>query len=454
MDIYVLDDRLSICGVIDQWESLIWNRKLREAGSFELEVAFDDTYALRYLLPQHYIALPTYEYVQPYLYDLGYITTIQDQNDGEKRTVLVSGYTADGIFRKRLFPFSVPTEKLKNMNLIDLLGEISSLGCRIKYNFAIDPDLTTIPADYMMGNMEDCLRYLCTRDAEESDSDYTTEYTLHAYLGYTPYDDSTDWDDVHPYLYVLIEPITNTLYPLNIFSEETDNFENATYSFSEEDCYSVIHVRVDPDFSVSVTEETGEVDEDGNAETTTTTVTYADVELSNMPSYDYDVTTVDNNYQYVYSSSLSRSEKLIYIDPVIVKGQKREYGTAQWIKSDVPLGNCVLRSDGTQYLVMPSEMVDTWSIDYDKTLEAMKTAAKEAASIGTENFTGRMSETEITSRNRVILGSIVLVRDDKRQRDFYKRVEEIEEVWDSSGHSYQPTFGEPLKNIYDLINER
>lgn len=448
MLLYILDDHLSVVGVIDQWQSFIWVKKYREADDFELTVLYNDSRAMKYLKPQHYIARPDTDFIPP-LYRIGYISSIQDNNDGEVRTVTVSGYGVEGIFRKRIFPFWTPQEKLQEYNLVDLIKSLNFFGCRMSFNLGLfEPNLLNVPADYMSGDMEKYLRYLMTSGE--------IQYTYTVYLSYEPdKNDNGEFvdDQVHPRLLFLVEDEIGRIRPEKIVSEGTDNFSNATYSFSEDGTYSKIYVQVDPNFSVTVTEDDGE-DDEGNPKTKQTTVTYDDLEIKNMPSYVLDLTDDMSNSQNVHSAYLAANEYLLYVDPVIKKGQKREYGTAHWIKSDVPIGNCVIASDGTQYLVMPSELVDTWGIDQEATLESMKKAAEAMALLGTENYTGTMVPSELETRNKVYLGYIALVRDDVRRIDFYKRVEEIEEVWDNNGYTYKPTFGEPLKTIYDLIERR
>lgn len=449
MDLYILNDNLSIVGVIDEWESFIWVRKYREADSFELTINKNNTRVTRRLLPQHYIARPDSAWV-PTMYHIGYISSVRDQNDGEKETIIVSGYGAEGIFRKRLFPFWLTYTQLREMNLKELIQALNPFGCRMQFNMGgFNPNILNVPADYLQGNMEDYLRYITT--SEE------TQYTYHVLLRYMADDELNNTDEnaqLHPNLYFMCESFENILYPHNILSEGTDNFTNVQYSFSEDGTYSKIYVRVNPEFSVSVTVETDEKDEDGNPVTRSQNITYADVETLNLPEYTLDLTEELENYKKIYSSYMAVNEHLIFVDPIIKKGQKVIRGQSFWLKSDVPIGNCMISHDGTQYLVSPEETVDSWYIDVPETLKAMEKAAKDIALIGTENFTGRMSHSEIPVRNTVILGRIVLVRDDKRNTDYYKRVEEIEESWDNNGHSYQPTLGEPLKNIYDLIESR
>lgn len=456
MDIYVLDDKLSVVGVIDQWESFIWVRKYREADSFELTLNINDKRLARLLTPQHYIARPDPKW-SPDLFVLGYISSIRDRKNGETTSLIVSGYGAEGIFRKRLFPFWLSIEDFKGLNIKTLLQKLNPFGCRIMYTFSggFNPDILNVPANYIEGNMEDYLRYLMDLDSER-------KYSYHVLLSYEPEESSLDQyypTDVsyrphQPTLYFLCEEDDNTPIAHTILSEGTDNFINSEYSFSEDGTYSKIYVRVNPDFNVSMTETTDEKDEYGDPITKTYNISYADIEDTILPEYVLDLTKDPENYSKINSTFMAITEHLMFVDPVIKKGQKTISGVSRWIKSEVPIGNCMISNDGTQYLVTPSEVVDVWYIDREETLKAMEKAARDTALIGTENFTGQMANSEIFSRNNLILGRIVLVRDDKRMRDYYKRVEEIEEVWDENGHSYQPTLGEPLKTIYDLIASR
>lgn len=39
MDLFLLDKNFTICGIVDDWESLIWNRKYYECGNFKLKLS-------------------------------------------------------------------------------------------------------------------------------------------------------------------------------------------------------------------------------------------------------------------------------------------------------------------------------------------------------------------------------------------------------------------------------
>lgn len=454
MLIYVLNQGLGVVGVIDTFESFIWTRKYRDADSFELTVNASDGRAIRYLQKYRYIAREEVN-TWPPTYTLGYIDSIQDNDDGEKETVIVSGYGAEGLFRKRLYPSWLSQEKLREIKTIpDLLKEVTTFGCRFEINNGglFEPDLSTIPINYIQGDMESLLRYLMTRDERQ--------YTYRLCLKYDV-DEGDESGQVHPILYFICESEINILYPENILAASTDNFTDIRYSFSEEDTYSHIRVQVNPEFNVSVTEEkkteSGETerDENGDVVMETYNISYADLDEYNPPIYILDLTS--ESAETMESSFLARNEKLLLVDPVIKKGQKREYDlVGPPIRVNHPVGNCKYLDNGGQcmHLAAYSEMVDYWYIDREETLKAMEKAAKDLALLGTENFQGRMTTSDVKSRNNLILGSIVLVRDDKRKIDYYKRVEQIEESWDSSGHNYQPTLGEPLKNIYDLIENK
>lgn len=94
MELYIYDENIELIGVTDCYASLIWIRRYRSAGSFELYTQLTAELAAL-LAPRRYIYRP----------DVGeamYISSITEENNGDGGKFLrAAGYSLDGILRKR-----------------------------------------------------------------------------------------------------------------------------------------------------------------------------------------------------------------------------------------------------------------------------------------------------------------------------------------------------------------
>lgn len=94
MDLYVYDEDIELIGLTDSYASLLWIRRYKSAGSFELYTPLTAE-AAELLTPRRYIYRP----------DVGeamYISGVTEEGGGEDgRFLRVVGYSVDGILRKR-----------------------------------------------------------------------------------------------------------------------------------------------------------------------------------------------------------------------------------------------------------------------------------------------------------------------------------------------------------------
>lgn len=449
--LYTLRYNLEVTGIIDQFESLIWNSCYESAGNFELVVR---------ATPKNLEILQTHQYIARSDLDRGdgeveimYIESIQDKHDDEKKTVIVSGYSAEGIFRKRTFPYWLkPSELIKMRTLADVLQKITSFGCDIVYEGSMERpldsiDISDMPDNYLKGDMESYIRYAITKEtvtkASDSDSDIgeftlPSTYVLRLDLNSYP----------KPRLIfrlVTIRPV-DTVKPAMLYTEDFDNLTDHLYSYSEADCYSCIHAEINPNFSVSVIEETHEYDEHGEEIVNSYSVGPGDiVSYGSWPTFDLNISNPLN--------PLTASEKLIFVDPIIEISDKKETEQVpKYVRPDENLGSAVIASAGQlEYDVVTSE-VKYFVINEEKTLDAMKKACEEVALIATENVQGTLKAAE-DYRDLFVVGDILIIRDNYRLRDIYKRVNYVEESFDNSGYKVTLTLGDPLKTLYDLIKE-
>ncbi len=358
MDIYIYNEQIEPVGIVDRFNSLIWVRRYSTAGSFELQVpATKNNVAL--LKPYRYI----------YRQNVGeamYICSIQEMDD--KKAVVVSGYSLDGLYQKRRLP-----DNIDHGSLIMTLSRCSGFGCDIKYGSPDPLDCGIVPdptVNYICEmNAEDYMRYVLTQKGHGFDVRINpAEKCLEAKI-------------------ISGRDLTKSM----VFSEDLDNLSNSLYEFSELGCVNCIYGRCrDP----------GE-----------------DVERpGGLPEYEIGTE----------KAGLQRNESIIVIDPVVKTAWRQ-----------VP--------DGKGGFVMQEYKY----VDCGQTLSILQETCTAAASDFTENFSGDVLADKY--RRAFDVGDIVAVKNDARNIYFYKRVEEVQEVFDSGGKSVRPTFGEPLKTIYDLI---
>lgn len=358
MNLFVYDEKISLLGVIEEFSSLMWIRRFSSAGAFEL-YAPATPLNISLLQPHRYIYRDDVD-------EAMYVSTIQEQKTDEDNTMTVSGYSIDGLFRKRRIP-----DYINYKSLIHTLKKCTGFGCDMIFHDPDNADSITVTKENVKDccNAEEYLRFVtkkigCSIVGKLNIFEKRLEFTLKK-----PND------------------LSNTV----IFSEEYDNLANSKYEFSEEGCANVIFGRCnDPD---------------------------PDVELPNgIPKYEVGTEI----------TGLQANEKILYIDPVVALGVRVVF-----------IGGFPTLEEYTY-------------LDYDVTLKVLKEKCDSEIKKYTENFSADI----ITSdqyRTVFDVGDTVAVQNGLRNIRYFKPIDEVEEVFDSSGYSVSPRFGEPLKTIYDYI---
>ncbi len=349
MDLYIYNASGERVGICDSFISLMWIRRYSTAGAFELYTVASDDYAAL-LMPQRYIYRP----------DVGesmYISGVQEEIDGDVKKLIVSGYSLDGLFRKRCM------KSYTKKSLISTLTAVTSFG--LDMEISTDNDVKLISVD--IGN-----------DVESNMRDTLTanEYGFRLEL------DPADGKLVGGI--VVGEDLSDTV----IFSTYYDNLYASAYAYDEEGGCNRIYGRTNAPTDSSVDTSEG------------------------LPTYEYGDT----------AEGLDCMEGLVYVDPVL--GQKYV-------------------SDGEGNVTLVTYVM------YDNTLEDLIDACMAAYSEPPENISGDVAMDKY--RKAFDVGDIVAVADKARGLTLTKRITEVQETYDSTGVSITPTFGEPIKTIYDLI---
>lgn len=382
-EVYIYDEAINSIGVCDSFISMIWIKRYSSAGTFELHVPATE-YNTKMLVPNRYIYRADVD-------EAMYIASIKETCSSEDgKTITVSGYSLDGMFRKRRLPSTINSNSFKK-TLIDVLKTCLSFGCEIVFSDPNNLDtILKIDADknyYVDMNAEDYIRWALDKSnfVKETDLDYNfnnpTIYGLNVHM--------------NTYKHCLECSIYNgkDLTDSIVFSEDYDNMFNSEYSFSEIGGGNVIY-GICNDFD-------------------------SDVETPNgVPSCVINKDII----------GLKATEKVVAIDPVIKVGVR-----LKMVSVDAPL------------------MVEEYNyLDYDETMtNLMKTCNSKANSFD-ENFTGDIVNVD-DYRVKFDVGDIVKIQNGIRGISYSKRIEEIEESFDESGTKVTPTFGKPLKTIYDYI---
>lgn len=178
-----------------------------------------------------------------------------------------------------------------------------------------------------------------------------------------------------------------------VFGDSWGNLNNMEYAYSEEGCSNVI--------ICACNEPTG------------------GVEYYSLPTY-----TLGD------AQGLSRSEELVFVDPIVKTGYK--YFDENGDPLDPP--------EKYQY------------VDNAATLTKMQEAAAAVRSEYTESYSA--DALGVGYRKGWDIGDIVTVRNEMRGTAYVKRIEEVREVFDTAGTSVIPTFGDTLKTIVDLIQKK
>lgn len=365
MDIYIYDEGISLVGIVDEYESLMWIRRASSSGAFELHVPAN-SHNTAVLQPHCYIYRPDVD-------EAMYVSTIKETKSDEENTLTVSGYSLDGLFRKRKLP-----DVIDRTSLFKTLAKCSGFGCKVSFYDPNGYDSQKIENVSIDGteSAEDYMRYVlkkleCQMSGRLNIYDRQLEFTL-----------------------VKARDLSDKV----IFSEDYDNLTNSTYEFSEEGCANTIYGRC------------------------------------NYPGDDVEIP--DGLPRYVLGEDkhgLISSEKVIYVDPVVELGLR--------LVEDEEGGG---EEDGEL------KFEEYNYVNYDKSLAALKEKCDTEAQKYTENFTADVVISDLY-RSTFDVGDTVAIQNDLRNTRYYKAIEEVEETFDETGHFVTPTFGEPLKTIYDFI---
>lgn len=358
MDLYVYNEQIQPLGICDTFISLIWIRRYSSAGAFELYVPATEM-NVRLLQPFRYLYRKDVD-------EAMYISTVQEKNGADEgKTIIISGYSIDGLYRKRVLPKNVDTA-----SVISTLSQCNDLGCSIILDESIDCGLESGTGFSETMTMEEYMRYVLSQYGYGFDMKLSISENCMRGRIYSG----------------------NDLSSKMIFSEDFDNLTNSVYEFSEEGCFNCIY---------GICNEAPAGTENA----------------ANLPEYctDTDVT------------GLMRTEKVIAVDPVIKTGTR-------------------FISDGEG----GGSYVKYTYVDRSATLALLKENCNAALSDYTENFTADVVAFD-KYRTDFNVGDIVTVKNDLRGIRYTKRIEEVQETFDTSGITVTPTFGIPLKTIYDLI---
>lgn len=418
MLLYVLRENLDVIGVIDTWTSLIWTTKLQTAGSFELYVKATPRNK-RFLKSNRFIARSD-------ISKLMYITSIEEKTEDDGKTLTVTGYSAEGVLRKRMYP--IWDKNIKHgdrFTIPEIFSAINPLG--FKMNITNINSLYTgeVSTGDLQTDMETYLRFLLSREEATDFYQLPQTYTL-----------EFDYNYPNEGL-ILISHVLNdyeNTRPSRMFSEDIGNIHNTSYSYSEEGCSSAIIALINTSANITVQNSDGEQ----------INITWAD--LYNTENLFL--------YKSIANSDLGANEEIIYVDPVVVAGTKidpsmNKHITFKPVPLDVIQAGTKYAPEGQkeEYWSTESTAYTYYILDQEATLKAMQNAIDEKILLATENIQGTVDADKLNAYN---IGDIVIIRDNDRLVDFYKRIEEIEESYDSSGYQITPTFGEPLKTIFDV----
>lgn len=358
MDLYIYNEKIQPLGICDTFISLIWIKRYSSAGSFELYVPATES-NVRLLQPFRYLYRPEVD-------EAMYISTVKEKYGADEgKTIIVSGYSIDGLYRKRVMPQSIDTS-----SVIATLSKCGDLGCEIRLDKSVDCGLESGTGFSDSMTMEEFMRYVL--------SQYELGFDMRL---------NASENCLNGRIYK-----GNDLSAKMIFSEEFDNLTNSVYEFSEEGCFNCIYGKCNE--APSGTE---------NA--------------NDLPTFCTDREV----------SGLKRTEKTVIVDPVIK--------TATRFIPDGDGGGSYIRYN---------------YVDKAATSALLKENCIAALSDYTENFTADVVAFD-KYRKDFDVGDIVTVKNDVRGIRYTKRIEEVQETFDTSGITVTPTFGIPLKTIYDLI---
>lgn len=269
MDIYVYNENLELVGIADSFISLIWLRRYRSAGSFELYAPMTAA-NVSLLMPRTYIYRP----------DAGeamYISGVEDTDDADSgRCIRATGYSVEGILRKRV----IKSKTSEAVGLLEAAETVLSETPLAPFGFSDPESLDTFQRSISDGDMgtdlESYMRNGCLLG--ERDISYRVRLDPAAKrLEMSLYNGRDLSRDI-------------------VFSDEWGNLNNMQYAYGEDGCANVIICKCAPASEPDV-----ERDPDYPA----------------IPSY-----TLGE------AEGLDRSERLLMTEPVIKDGVRVVYNEA------------------------------------------------------------------------------------------------------------------------------
>lgn len=440
MILYVLRESLHVIGVIDTWSSLIWTTKLKAAGNFELCVAATPRNK-KFLQANRFLARSDMSRIM-------YINTIEDKS-GDETQLIVSGYSSEGVLRKRAYPIWSNRYHHGDAFTIESTFEaINPLGFRFDVSELYSRYTGDVTNSDLQTDMETYIRFILGREGDEipeTEPEVDSDSMIFQQLPSTFF---IDFDYKYPEmglkLSVSILKEIKTM-PSFMFSEDIGNISDVTYSYSEEGCASCIIALINKDANITYRGEI--IDEKEEPIYIQTNLTWSDlVNTVDLMIYK----TVDGAEDY-----LRRNEKVIYVDPIAYVVNERdttktEHRKINSVPEDLIRSGYKYGSEGMQecYWSEEKNLNIYYALDQQATLKAMEDAINKELLLATENIQGTVKTDKLTAYN---VGDIAVFRDNDRLHDYYKRIEEIQECFDSSGYRITPTFGEPLKELKDVV---
>lgn len=200
MDLYIYNDTLELIGIADIFESLIWIRRYSSAGTFELYMP-DHEFA-HMLTTGHYIYRP----------DCGEIMYISAVETTEDRHLTVTGYSAEGILRKRAL-----RENVKG-GVNAVLSRVLEAAPLPMLELSAENDITGDYDGAADASLEDYVRFMIGDSGKSYRIDFDRERGRLIFKIYSGRDLSADV----------------------IFAESLGNMYDMRYSAAEDGCYNVI----------------------------------------------------------------------------------------------------------------------------------------------------------------------------------------------------------------------
>lgn len=212
MDLYIYDENVELIGVIDTCISLIWTDRYSRAGFFELYVTATEKNA-RLLKRFRYICRP--EIAENNIMYINGIQTKWSKDNG--RCLIVTGYTADGLLRKRIMNIC-PGNTLLSV-LRAKMAALPIKNVEISSDDALDIAASVYDADRTM-NAENWTY----KSIKEAGSDIAL---------------SSQIDRARGKIVIGLRKSVDKSDEI-IFSEKKGNISSSFYAFSEEGCGNVV----------------------------------------------------------------------------------------------------------------------------------------------------------------------------------------------------------------------